>query len=153
MDKIGDQASFEDIKKAVINAHNVTNEALHADSSIDDSLAGTTSISVVCIDNRLIISNVGDSRAIIASLSSDGRLVAKALSNDQTPYRKDERERVKQYGARILSMDQIEGIEPIHVCCVVEYTCVCGSGGLVCICFVFICLEYISSINVMLINV
>ena len=44
----------------------------------------------------------------------DGRLVAKPLSNDQTPYRKDERERIKKTGARVLSMDQIEGIEPVH---------------------------------------
>ena len=44
----------------------------------------------------------------------DGRLVAKPLSNDQTPYRKDERERIKKTGARILSMDQIEGLEPVH---------------------------------------
>ena len=136
MDKLGDQTDFEGIKKAVTNAHIVTNEALHADSSIDDTLAGTTSISVVCIDNRLIISNVGDSRAIIASLSSDGRLVAKALSNDQTPYRRDERERVKQYGARILSMDQIEGIEPIHVC-----ICVC-IAGIVCALVVWVCYVY-----------
>ncbi len=41
-------------------------------------------------------------------------LIAKALSSDQTPYRKDERDRVKKCGARILSMDQLEGIEPYH---------------------------------------
>lgn len=40
--------------------------------------------------------------------------MAKPLSNDQTPYRKDERERVKKAGARVLSMDQIEGLEPVH---------------------------------------
>ena len=40
--------------------------------------------------------------------------MAKPLSNDQTPYRKDERERIKKTGARVLSMDQIEGIEPVH---------------------------------------
>jgi hypothetical protein len=40
--------------------------------------------------------------------------VAKPLSSDQTPYRKDERERVKACGARVMSMDQIEGLEPIH---------------------------------------
>jgi hypothetical protein len=44
----------------------------------------------------------------------DGRLIAKPLSNDQTPYRKDERERIKKTGARVLSMDQIEGLEPVH---------------------------------------
>jgi len=46
--------------------------------------------------------------------TQDGRLVAKPLSNDQTPYRKDERERIKKTGARVLSMDQIEGLEPVH---------------------------------------
>lgn len=61
----------------------------------------------------MFISNVGDSRAIVVS-DEDGKFVAKALSNDQTPYRKDERERCKLYGARILTMDQLEGIEPIH---------------------------------------
>lgn len=63
--------------------------------------------------NTLYISNVGDSRAIIG-VQEGARIVGKPLSCDQTPYRKDERERVKKYGARILSMDQIEGIEPVH---------------------------------------
>lgn len=29
-------------------------------------------------------------------------------------FRQDERERVKAAGARVMSMDQIEGLEPIH---------------------------------------
>lgn len=62
----------------------------------------------------MFVSNVGDSRAIIGSMQPDKRVVAKPMSSDQTPYRKDERERVKKHGARILSMDQIEGLEPIH---------------------------------------
>ncbi|KAG5182546.1 phosphatase 2C-like domain-containing protein, partial [Tribonema minus] len=64
------------------------------------------------------VANVGDSRAIVARFhvtqEHEGRLVAKPLSSDQTPYRKDERERVKACGARVMSMDQIEGLEPIH---------------------------------------
>jgi len=87
---------------------------MHIDDSIDDELAGTTAVSVLLLDRRVFISNVGDSRTIVCSLSADGRLVSRPLSNDQTPYRKDERERVKTYGARILSMDQLEGIEPVH---------------------------------------
>lgn len=59
------------------------------------------------------MSNVGDSRAIIAK--EEGKdLVPKALSTDQTPYRRDERARVRKAGARVLNMDQLEGIEPIH---------------------------------------
>ena len=46
----------------------------------------------------------------------NGKLVPKAMSNDQTPYRKDERERVRKapYNARVCTMDQLEGIEPMH---------------------------------------
>lgn len=36
------------------------------------------------------------------------------LSDDQTPYRRDERERVKKCGARVMSMDQLAGFEPLH---------------------------------------
>lgn len=36
------------------------------------------------------------------------------LSDDQTPYRADERERVKKCGARVMSMEQIAGHEPMH---------------------------------------
>ena len=44
----------------------------------------------------MYISNVGDSRAIIISVEDGGKLKARPLSSDQTPYRKDERERVKK---------------------------------------------------------
>ena len=44
----------------------------------------------------------------------DGKLLAIPLSRDQTPYRKDERERVKRLGAAIMSIDQMEGLEEMH---------------------------------------
>lgn len=64
-------------------------------SSIDESLSGTTSISIIQKGDKLIVSNVGDSRAIIAT-EKDGKLLFSPLSSDQTPYRKDERERLKK---------------------------------------------------------
>lgn len=112
-DKLSRAASSHGVKESLKSAHVVANESLHANHQIDDSLSGTTCISVLFRGRSIYVSNVGDSRAILIS-SSGGRLVAKALSSDQTPYRKDERERVKRCGARVLSMDQIEGLEPIH---------------------------------------
>jgi hypothetical protein len=89
---------------------------MHNEKRFDDSLSGTTAISILFRGKAMYVSNVGDSRAIVVSRTEgdSGKLVARPLSSDQTPYRKDERERVKKYGARILSMDQIEGLEPIH---------------------------------------
>ncbi|DAZ96598.1 TPA: hypothetical protein N0F65_000164, partial [Lagenidium giganteum] len=89
-----------------------TNAKLHA-SRIDDSLSGTTAICMFLDNDMIHVANVGDSRAVIATLN-EGELVAQPLSVDQTPYRSDERERVKRSGARVLTMDQLEGIAPIH---------------------------------------
>jgi serine/threonine protein phosphatase PrpC len=103
------------------------NTQIHADKDIDDSLSGTTSISIYMRGSTIYVSNVGDSRAIILSDSQSNlslalpghnnannvnsaggqKLTAKPLSVDQTPYRKDERERVKKCGARVMSMDQV----------------------------------------------
>lgn len=65
------------------------------DAAFDDSMSGTTSISVLIHGNEIHIANVGDSRAIIAQENlkatgpyEDMSLVAKPLSIDQTPFRK-----------------------------------------------------------------
>ena len=42
------------------------------------------------------------------------RVLAIPLSRDQTPYRKDERDRVKALGASIMSIDQMQGKEEVH---------------------------------------
>ena len=84
---------------------------MHRSSKVDDSLSGTTSISVIFHGKKMTICNVGDSRAIVGQKTGgrpDDPLRAMPLSRDQTPYRKDERQRVKKCGARILSLDQIE---------------------------------------------
>lgn len=89
-----------------------TNAKLHA-SRINDSLSGTTAICMFLDTDMIHVANVGDSRAVIATMSED-KLVAQPLSVDQTPYRSGERERVKRSGARVLTMDQLEGMAPVH---------------------------------------
>ena len=119
----------EQIQNALLRAHVETNRNLHKNAQIDDSLSGTTAISAYFHGrrNRLTISNVGDSRAVLGQMSGQSgnsgdvrkegppsTIRAFALSRDQTPYRKDERIRVRATGARILSLDQLEGLEPIN---------------------------------------
>ena len=125
--RFGDPLSYVELSKeafqqAALRAHVECNMAMHQDPSLDDSLSGTTAISMYCHGrrNRITICNVGDSRAIVGKAVNDSgggrRQAFKAfpLSRDQTPYRKDERVRVKATGARILSLDQLEGLEPIN---------------------------------------
>ncbi|EYU30730.1 hypothetical protein ABFS82_11G051800 [Erythranthe guttata] len=92
-----------------------TNSQLHADQ-LDDSMSGTTAITVLVRGRTVYVSNSGDSRAIIAERRG-GDIVAVDLSIDQTPFRPDELERVKLCGARVLTLDQIEGLKDPNVQC------------------------------------
>lgn len=102
-----------DLTKDPVKAYNsaflATNDELHS-SEIDDSMSGTTAITVLVIGDKIYVANVGDSRAVIA-IKDGNRIVAEDLSCDQTPFRKDEYERVKLSGARVLSVDQVEGLK------------------------------------------
>ena len=116
MRKCGGVSSFEKetMEKMYSKAFTTTNKALHKSSGIDDSLSGTTAITVVVSGDVVYVANVGDSRAIIGSSTQDGIVKFSPLSSDQTPFRKDERERLKKKGAIIMTLDQIEGTEPQH---------------------------------------
>ncbi|XP_047313471.1 protein phosphatase 2C and cyclic nucleotide-binding/kinase domain-containing protein-like isoform X2 [Impatiens glandulifera] len=92
-----------------------TNSQLHADS-LDDSMSGTTAITVLIRGRTLYVANTGDSRAVVAERSGND-IKAVDLSIDQTPFRVDELERVKLCGARVLTLDQIEGLKDPDVQC------------------------------------
>ncbi|XP_058114484.1 protein phosphatase 2C and cyclic nucleotide-binding/kinase domain-containing protein isoform X3 [Magnolia sinica] len=92
-----------------------TNSQLHSDS-LDDSMSGTTAITILVRGRTIYIANSGDSRAVIAERRGKD-IVAVDLSIDQTPFRADELERVKNCGARVLTLDQIEGLKNPDVQC------------------------------------
>jgi serine/threonine protein phosphatase PrpC/CRP-like cAMP-binding protein len=116
------ELASDQFQHSCLKAHVECNQAMHQDSSLDDSLSGTTAISVYFHGrrNRVTVCNVGDSRCVIGKEEYNPQnghrnsLKALPLSRDQTPYRKDERARIKGTGARILSLDQLEGLEPIN---------------------------------------
>ncbi|KAK7245750.1 hypothetical protein RIF29_40599 [Crotalaria pallida] len=108
-----DPALLEDPVKAYTSAFLTTNYELH-NSEIDDSMSGTTAITVLVVGDTLYVANVGDSRAVLA-VKDGNRIVAEDLSSDQTPFRKDECERVKLCGARVLSVDQVEGLKDPNI--------------------------------------
>ncbi|GAB2266384.1 hypothetical protein Dimus_001393 [Dionaea muscipula] len=103
----------QDPVKAYNNAFIATNEELHS-SDVDDMMSGTTAITVLVVGDTVYVGNVGDSRAVIA-VKDGNQIVAEDLSRDQTPFRKDEYERVKSCGARVLSVDQVEGNKDANI--------------------------------------
>lgn len=118
------------VQHACTKSHLLVNTEMHENEAIDDSLSGTTAVSAFFQGRlrRITISNVGDSRAILGRRMmkdrdeekmtpfEDGAVYrAIPLSRDQTPHSKMERKRVLDCGARILSLDQIEGLEPLRL--------------------------------------
>jgi hypothetical protein len=79
----------------------------------DDTMSGTTAIAAFFHKTVFTVANIGDSRAVVGE-KKGRRVIAYSLSIDQTPYRQDERERVKACGAVVMSCDQLEGIVPYH---------------------------------------
>ncbi len=59
---------------------------------------------------------MGDSRAVIISEGAHGKLEVFPLSLDQTPYRKDERERCKKAGAVVKTTAQVSTLIYIYIC-------------------------------------
>lgn len=110
-----DDRLLDDPVKAYHSAFVTTNLQLH-DSEIDDTMSGTTAITVLVSGDMMYIANAGDSRAVAGVWNGNG-VVAEELSCDQTPFRRDECERVKQCGARVLSVDQVEGVKDPDVQC------------------------------------
>ncbi|KAL3532502.1 hypothetical protein ACH5RR_006023 [Cinchona calisaya] len=98
-----------DAVEACHGAFLMTNSQLH-DDALDDSMSGTTAITLLVRGTTIYVANSGDSRAVIAERRGED-IVAVDLSIDQTPFRPDELERVKLCGARVLTLDQIEGLK------------------------------------------
>ena len=60
-----------------------------------------------------MVANIGDSRAVVGE-HKDGKTTAFSLSIDQTPYRADERARVRVAGGLVMSYQQLMGDAPMH---------------------------------------
>jgi len=81
------------------------NSEMHASEDFSDQLSGTTSVVALFDDNAVWVANVGDSRAIVGQLI-DGTLKPTALTNDNTPFDKEERMRIYELGGEIASVGQ-----------------------------------------------
>lgn len=79
-------------------------------SGVDPFVSGTTGIIVFLNGRDIIAANVGDSRAVLGSKDkASGSIEVIALSSDHKPQREDEKKRIEQTKAVLLTEHDIRG--------------------------------------------
>ena len=86
----------------------INKEMINVQDSFDADYSGTTAVTALFRGGEMHIANVGDSRVIIGERRG-AHTIAVPLSHDQTPFRHDERERVKKAGSYIRSCAHVAG--------------------------------------------
>lgn len=92
------------------------NTELNTKAKFDVHFSGTTCVMVYQIDNKLICSNIGDSRAILITCDTSNNYYSEPLSYDHKPENKSERERIESRGGVLAPCnDEIDIGGPIRV--------------------------------------
>ncbi|KAG5412022.1 hypothetical protein IGI04_008341 [Brassica rapa subsp. trilocularis] len=80
---------------------------------IDSYNSGTTAITIVRQGDVIYVSNVGDSRAVLATTSDEGSLVAVQLTLDFKPNLPQEKERIIGCNGRVFCMKDEPGVHRV----------------------------------------
>ena len=98
----------EETTDAFVTSFAATSDAL-IKSPIDCTFSGSTGVCVLLNRRKIICGNVGDSRAVLASLDAKGKLKAIALSDDHKPDRPDEMKRIIENRGRVEACQSPQG--------------------------------------------
>ncbi|KAJ6844863.1 putative protein phosphatase 2C 33 [Iris pallida] len=95
---------FTLLKESFLKAFKVMDKELKLHPNIDCFCSGTTAVTLVKQGEDLIIGNVGDSRAVLATRDQNDSLVAVQLTVDLKPNLPKEAERIKRYKGRVFAL-------------------------------------------------
>ncbi|ESQ32032.1 hypothetical protein EUTSA_v10004184mg [Eutrema salsugineum] len=88
---------ISDTKSAIADAYNHTDSELLKSENSHTRDAGSTASTAILVGDRLLVANVGDSRAVICRGGN-----AFAVSRDHKPDQSDERERIENAGGFVM---------------------------------------------------
>ncbi|OMO97671.1 phosphatase 2C (PP2C)-like protein [Corchorus olitorius] len=91
---------------SLIEAFREVDVDLSFDESLDSYSSGTTAVTVLKKGEDLLISNLGDSRAVLCTRDDRNLLVPIQLTNDLKPSIPSEAERIKKCGGRVFALEE-----------------------------------------------
>lgn len=91
-------------KESFLKAFKVMDKELRFHPTIDCFCSGTTAVTLLKQGEDLVMGNVGDSRAVLATRDDDSSLIAVQLTVDLKPNLPKEAERIKQFKGRVFAL-------------------------------------------------
>ncbi|KAH7844211.1 hypothetical protein Vadar_025538 [Vaccinium darrowii] len=101
---------FDVWKQANLKTFSAIDQDLEQHPIIDSFHSGTTVLTIVRQGVLIVMANIGDSRAILGTISDDGSLVPVQLTVDLKPNLPQEIERITQRKGRISSSEDESGV-------------------------------------------
>ncbi|PON61965.1 Protein phosphatase [Parasponia andersonii] len=101
---------FDTWKQSFLKTYAAIDLELKENSQIDSVRSGTTALTIIKQGERLVVANVGDSRAVLATTSEDGTLVALQLTVDFRPNLPQEAERITSSKGRVFCLHDEPGV-------------------------------------------
>ncbi|XP_042382729.1 probable protein phosphatase 2C 12 [Zingiber officinale] len=96
---------LDEWNEACVNAFRAMDQELVLKLELDCTYSGTTAVSIIKQGKDLVIANLGDSRAVLAAVSEDGRrLEALQLTTDLKPSVPQEAERIRKSNGRVFAL-------------------------------------------------
>ncbi|KAI4338304.1 hypothetical protein L6164_016646 [Bauhinia variegata] len=97
-------------KQSYMKACAAIDQDLKQQKEIDSFRSGTTALTIIKQGEDLIIANLGDSRAVLATTSEDGTLISLQLTTDMKPNLPEEAARIEQSRGRVFCLEDEPGV-------------------------------------------
>ncbi|KAL1548128.1 putative protein phosphatase 2C 34 [Salvia divinorum] len=104
---------FDVWEQSFYKACAAVDQELEQRPAIDSFHSGCTSLALVRQGDLMIVANVGDSRAVLATTSDEGSLVATQLTTDHKPNLPYERKRIEKSGGMTYSCPDEPGVHRV----------------------------------------
>ncbi|XP_058068340.1 probable protein phosphatase 2C 12 [Magnolia sinica] len=104
---------FDGWKEACHSAFKAMDKELKLHEKLDSTCSGTTAVAIIKQDEDLIIANLGDSRAILGTMSDESALIAVPLTTDLKPSLPEEAERITKANGRIFALREEPSVQRV----------------------------------------
>ncbi|KAL1552206.1 putative protein phosphatase 2C 33 [Salvia divinorum] len=95
---------FPTLKESFLKAYKVMDRELRMHANIDCFCSGTTAVTLVKQGQDLVVGNIGDSRAVLATRDANNSLVAVQLTVDLKPNLPAEAARIRKCRGRVFAL-------------------------------------------------